>query len=84
MSFSNPDGVQWVDLILSKSHILGPFRSLDINLHGQNSALPYLPPQTNICQTLSVYLEANQIRRMRGRCEDFSLVFAFGLKGAGW
>ena len=27
MSFSNPDGVQWVDLILSKSHIPGPFRS---------------------------------------------------------
>ena len=64
MSFSNPEGVQWVDLILSKSHILGPFRSQNVNLlwlssWGLWSASKYLQN--------SVYLEARQILRTGGR-----------------
>ena len=80
MSFSNPDGAQWLDLILSKSHIQGPFRS-------QNMNLPWLrsdaAPPANICKTRFIWKRNEFYERREGRCKDFSLVFAPGFKDAG-
>ena len=63
-------------LILSESHIPGPFRSQDINC---SVRAHFLPPQQIFAKLGLFGSEANH---KNARCKDFSLVFALGLKGA--